>query len=167
MSAQALLKLICGCCWACCLSVVLALRCCTLPLGIPRQWQNVRHYFCAVLRHIVSRWANSLGILERWAIWLYCFGVILLVLTLVIGVGAKGAQRWISLGFTRFQPAEILKIAVPLTVAAYFSQRHLPPKFVHVVVCMIIILVPSALILKQPDLGTAILVVMSGVIGLF
>ena len=108
-----------------------------------------------------------LGFLERWAIWLYCFGVILLVLTLVIGVGAKGAQRWISLGFTRFQPAEILKIAVPLTVAAYFSQRHLPPKFVHVVVCMIIILVPSALILKQPDLGTAILVVMSGVIGLF
>ncbi len=108
-----------------------------------------------------------LGFLERWAFWLYCFGVILLVLTLVIGVGAKGAQRWISLGFTRIQPAEILKIAVPLTVAAYFSQRHLPPKFIHVVVCMVIILVPSALILKQPDLGTAILVVMSGVIGLF
>jgi rod shape determining protein RodA len=108
-----------------------------------------------------------LAFLERWAFWLYCFGIVLLLLTLVIGVGAKGAQRWISLGFTRFQPAEILKIAVPLTVAAYFSHRHLPPKFMHVLVCMIIILVPSALILKQPDLGTAILVVMSGVIGLF
>lgn len=108
-----------------------------------------------------------LAFLERWAPWLYCFGIILLLLTLVIGVGAKGAQRWISLGFTRFQPAEILKIAVPLTVAAYFSHRHLPPKFVHVVVCMAIIMVPSALILKQPDLGTAILVVVSGVIGLF
>ncbi|HEY6529430.1 MAG TPA: rod shape-determining protein RodA [Cellvibrionaceae bacterium] len=108
-----------------------------------------------------------LAFLERWAVWLYCIGIVLLLLTLVIGVGAKGAQRWISLGFTRFQPAEILKIAVPLTVAAYFSHRHLPPKFIHVLVCMIIIIVPSALILKQPDLGTAILVIMSGVIGLF
>lgn len=119
-------------------------------------------------------WVMMLGIgqlrlafIERWAIWLYCFGIILLLLTLVIGVGAKGAQRWISLGFTRFQPSEILKIAVPITVAAYFSQRLLPPKFIHVLVCMVVILVPSVLILKQPDLGTAILVAVSGVIGLF
>ncbi|MEY4589654.1 MAG: rod shape-determining protein RodA [Pseudomonadota bacterium] len=108
-----------------------------------------------------------LAFMERWALWLYGLGIILLILTLVIGVGAKGAQRWISLGFTRFQPAEVLKIAVPLTVAAYFSHRHLPPKLIHVFICMVIILVPSILILKQPDLGTAILVSVSGVIGLF
>lgn len=105
--------------------------------------------------------------LERWALWLYAVGVVLLVLTLAIGVGAKGAQRWISLGFTRFQPAEILKIAVPLSVAAFFSAQHMPPRFIHVIVCMSLILVPTLLILKQPDLGTAMLVAVSGLIGLF
>ncbi len=105
--------------------------------------------------------------LERWAFWLYGMGVVLLVLTLLVGVGAKGAQRWLSLGFTRFQPSEILKIAVPLTVAAFFSVRHLPPRFLQVLVCMLLILLPAALIAKQPDLGTAILVAVSGLIGLF
>lgn len=105
--------------------------------------------------------------LERWAFGLYAIGVALLVLTLIIGVGAKGAQRWISLGFTRFQPAEILKIAMPITIAAYFSVRALPPKLSDVALSLVIILIPAILIFKQPDLGTAILVATSGLIGLF
>lgn len=105
--------------------------------------------------------------LERWAFGLYAIGVALLVLTLIIGVGAKGAQRWISLGFTRFQPAEILKIAMPITIAAYFSVRALPPKLSDVALSLVIILIPAILIVKQPDLGTAILVATSGLIGLF
>lgn len=107
------------------------------------------------------------AVLQRWAFWFYAAGIVLLVYVLVMGVGAKGAQRWISLGFIRFQPAEVLKLAVPILVAAYFSKRMLPPSFRHVVTCLIFIGLPAVLILKQPDLGTAILVMASGLIGLF
>jgi rod shape determining protein RodA len=105
--------------------------------------------------------------MERWALWLYLFGIVLLIVTVFFGVGAKGAQRWISLGFTRFQPSEILKIAVPMTVAAYFAQRHLPPKWHQVLLVVVLILIPFILILEQPDLGTAILVAFPGFVALF
>jgi len=109
----------------------------------------------------------NLLFIERFAFWFYLLGIVLLVLVLVMGVGAKGAQRWLSLGFIRFQPSEILKLAVPICVAAFFSVRVLPPRLTHVLVCLAFILLPSILIVKQPDLGTAILVGTSGLIGLF
>ena len=109
----------------------------------------------------------NLLFIERFAFWFYVVGVILLVLVLFIGVGAKGAQRWLSLGFIRFQPSEILKLAVPICVAAFFSARMLPPRFKHVLIALVFILLPAALIVLQPDLGTAILVTTSGLIGLF
>ena len=109
----------------------------------------------------------NLHFLQRWAYWFYGIGVVLLLLVIFFGVGAKGAQRWLSLGFIRFQPSEILKLALPICVAAYFSARVLPPKFKHVVAALGIVSVPAALILKQPDLGTALLVSASGLIGLF
>lgn len=109
----------------------------------------------------------QMAVLQRWAPWLYLAGTVLLVYVLLQGVGAKGAQRWISLGFIRFQPSEILKLAVPMLVASYFSTRMLPPRFGHVCWCLALIALPAALILRQPDLGTAILVVASGLIGLF
>lgn len=105
--------------------------------------------------------------LASWAPWLYGAGVIALVLVLLIGVGAKGAQRWLSLGFMRFQPAEIVKLAVPMMVAWYLSHKILPPKFKHIAMVMLIIFVPVLLVLKQPDLGTSILVAASGLIILF
>lgn len=106
-------------------------------------------------------------VLRRWAPWLYLVGVLLLALVFWVGVGAKGAQRWISLGFFRFQPSEILKIAVPLIVASYFSSKRLPPRFKHIVWALILIALPTGLIFKQPDLGTAILIFTSGLIVLF
>lgn len=109
----------------------------------------------------------KLQVLARSALWIYLVGIVLLVLVLVVGVGAKGAQRWLNLGVVRFQPSEVLKLAVPILVASYFSARMLPPKLKHVLVCLVIIAVPAALILKQPDLGTALLVSASGLIGLF
>ncbi len=109
----------------------------------------------------------SLRFVRRWAFWLYFLGLTLLILVLVVGVGAKGAQRWLSLGFIRFQPSEILKLALPICIATYFSTKVLPPRLVHVIVSLGLIAVPAVLILKQPDLGTAIMVTMSGVIGLF
>lgn len=105
--------------------------------------------------------------LERSGKWLYLFGIVLLVLVLLIGVGAKGAQRWLSLGFIRFQPAEILKLAMPLCVAAYLGSRALPPKLKHIGGCLALVALPALLIFKQPDLGTAILVTASGLIALF
>lgn len=109
----------------------------------------------------------NMKFLCRMAPWMYGFGIILLLLVLFIGVGAKGAQRWISLGFFRFQPSEVLKLAVPIMISAYFSSRDLPPRFKHVIVCLLLVGLPAVLIFKQPDLGTAILIAASGLIVLF
>lgn len=109
----------------------------------------------------------DLNFLRRWAPWFYALGLVLLVLVYFIGVGAKGAQRWISLGFFRFQPSEILKIAVPMLVASYISTRVLPPSLKHSFVCLLLIAMPTVLILKQPDLGTSLLIAVSGLIVLF
>ena len=107
------------------------------------------------------------AVLERGGKWLYVIGLILLLLVLLVGVGAKGAQRWLSLGFIRFQPSEVLKLAMPLTIAAYLGRRAIPPRFIHVLGCLALVAVPALLILKQPDLGTTILVSASGLIALF
>jgi len=106
-------------------------------------------------------------ILERWGP--YVFGVGLLMLLAVLGIGAvsKGAQRWLSLGIVRFQPSEILKLAVPWMLAWYLARDSLPPSVPRIVVGLIVTIVPAALIAKQPDLGTAMLVLASGLFVLF
>lgn len=109
----------------------------------------------------------NLQMMRRWSIWFYLLGIVLLILVFFIGVGAKGAQRWLSLGFMRFQPSEIMKLAVPISAAAFFASRSLPPSLKHITLCLLIIVLPSVLIFKQPDLGTAILISASGIIVLF
>lgn len=101
------------------------------------------------------------------AYWLYLAGLILLVAVLVFGHEGKGAQRWLDLDFFRFQPSELMKLAVPLLVATYLAERPLPPTMLRLFVGLIMIVVPSLLIAKQPDLGTALLIASSGVIVLF
>jgi rod shape determining protein RodA len=92
----------------------------------------------------------------------------MLILVLVVGTEAKGAQRWLSLpGIGRFQPSEMMKIAVPALVAWFFRDRALPPSLRDTVVALMIILVPALLIGRQPDLGTALLIAMSGLVILF
>ncbi|MEX1032265.1 MAG: rod shape-determining protein RodA [Cellvibrionaceae bacterium] len=108
-----------------------------------------------------------LNTLVRWSPWLWAFGVGLLLLVMFFGVGAKGAQRWLSVGGLRFQPAEVMKIALPVVVAGYLSQRHLPPRFKHVFWTLILVFTPTLLILQQPDLGTALLIAFSGLAVLF
>ena len=105
--------------------------------------------------------------MRRMSPWLYAIGVVLLALVLVVGIGAKGAQRWLGVGGFRFQPSEIMKLAMPLTIAAFLSRQNLPPRFLHIVITLGLIAVPTALIIKQPDLGTAILVLVSGMVVLF
>jgi rod shape determining protein RodA len=105
--------------------------------------------------------------MRRMAPWAYVGGVILLILVLVVGVGAKGAQRWLSIGGFRFQPSEIMKLAMPVMIAAYLSKRFLPPGIKHVFFTLLLIAIPTALIIDQPDLGTSILVAASGIVVLF
>ncbi len=93
---------------------------------------------------------------------LYGVGVLLLVAVAVVGDVAMGAQRWLDLGFVRFQPSEIMKIAVPLCCAWYLHERPLPPDFTTLVTVVMIVMVPTLLIAEQPDLGTALLVVAGG-----
>ncbi|HHA19072.1 MAG TPA: rod shape-determining protein RodA, partial [Methylophaga sp.] len=101
------------------------------------------------------------------AYWIYGSGLILLVAVLVFGHEGKGAQRWLDLGFFRFQPSELMKLSVPLLVAAYLAERPLPPSFTRLFVGLLMIVVPSLLIAKQPDLGTSILIASSGLIVVF
>lgn len=99
----------------------------------------------------------------RWAPFIYVAGVVLLILVLVVGVKVKGSQRWLDIpGLPRFQPSELMKIAVPMMVAWYFHDRPLPPRLKDVAVAMLIIAIPAACIMRQPDLGTGILVAGAG-----
>ncbi len=100
--------------------------------------------------------------LRKAAIFVYVIGIVLLLVVDGLGVIGKGAQRWLDLGFIRFQPSEIMKIAVPMTCAWYLHERPLPPSPASLGVLAAIILVPAALTAAQPDLGTAILIVIAG-----
>ncbi len=104
---------------------------------------------------------------RRWAPFIYLGGLALLVGVLVLGVGAKGAQRWLSIGGFRFQPSELMKLAMPLMLSWYLAARILPPRFINILAALVLIVVPAALIVRQPDLGTALLVSASGLIVLF
>ncbi|RPI12750.1 MAG: rod shape-determining protein RodA [Lysobacterales bacterium] len=103
-------------------------------------------------------------LLRAIAPWLYAAGVLLLVAVALTGDIAMGAQRWLDLGFIRFQPSEIMKIAVPLACAWYLHDRPLPPSPASLAVLAVAIMVPALLIAEQPDLGTALLVSAGGVL---
>ena len=98
----------------------------------------------------------------RFALPLYLIGVLLLLLVFPFGIKVNGARRWLSLGFTRIQPSEILKIAMPLMLAWYFHKYEAVLKIRHYAVAGLLLAVPFVLIAKQPDLGTAILVGAAG-----
>ncbi len=99
----------------------------------------------------------------RWAPYVYIVGVVLLVLVLLFGITVKGSQRWLEIpGVTRFQPSELMKIAVPMAVAWYLHDRVLPPSIKDVCVALAIVAIPAGLIMMQPDLGTGILVAGAG-----
>jgi len=102
--------------------------------------------------------------LLRWALPAYLLGVLLLVAVELFGDVGMGAQRWLVIpGVIRFQPSEIMKLAVPLMVAAYLSRQELPPRLRDIAVCGVLIAVPVVLIAKQPDLGTSLLVTSAAV----
>lgn len=105
--------------------------------------------------------------LQRSAPWVYATGLLLLIIVLIAGHIGKGAQRWLNLGFMRLQPAELMKLAIPLTLAAYYHNATLPVKARSIMVAIPLIMIPAALTAKQPDLGTAILLFIAGVSVIF
>lgn len=105
--------------------------------------------------------------MRRMAPFAYVGGILLLLAVTIFGDISMGAQRWLQLGSFRFQPSEIMKLAMPITIAAYLSRGFLPPRFTQVVIVLGLIGLPTALIIEQPDLGTSILVATSGIMVLF
>ncbi|HUS24015.1 MAG TPA: rod shape-determining protein RodA [Candidatus Binatia bacterium] len=99
--------------------------------------------------------------------WFYAITIVLLLLVFFLGDESKGARRWLNLGVVRFQPSELMKLGMPLAVAAFLHGRYLPPRFTTVLVTLGVIGLPTALIAKQPDLGTALVVVCAGGFALY
>ena len=105
----------------------------------------------------------SPSVYMRLAPWIFLLGVIALVLIYFFGIEIKGSRRWLRIpGITNFQPSEIMKLILPLILAWYFQDRHLPPKVRHVFWSLVIIIIPVMLIAFQPDLGTSLIIAASG-----
>jgi rod shape determining protein RodA len=100
---------------------------------------------------------------RRLAPWIFAIGLIMLIAIYFLGVEVKGSTRWLRIpGLLNFQPSEVMKLVLPLVLAAYFHDRHLPPKTKHILWSLVIIVVPVMLIAFQPDLGTSLIIGASG-----
>ena len=104
---------------------------------------------------------------KLWVPWVFFAGFFLLIAVLIMGDVGKGARRWLDFGIIRFQPSEIMKLAIPVFLAWYLETRQLPPKIRDLVVCALVIILPAALTAKQPDLGTALMLACTGCCVLF
>ena len=114
---------------------------------------------------LVAMWVVAMTpphIIMKLAVPFYALGLVLLVGVYLFGDTSKGATRWLNLGFTRIQPSEMMKIAVPLMLAWYFQVREGPMRVLDFLLAVVLVMVPFALIVKQPDLGTALLVFGAG-----
>lgn len=105
--------------------------------------------------------------LRLWAPWLFVISLLLLLFVFLLGDVGKGARRWLDIGFMRFQPSEMVKLTLPMMLAYFYAAKPLPPKFANITLGLFIIALPVVLILKQPDLGTAIMITLTGLSVLF
>jgi rod shape determining protein RodA len=110
---------------------------------------------------ITPRW------LQRMTPWVFATGILLLLAVLIKGEISGGAQRWLDLYFVRFQPSEMMKLAVPMMVAWYLADAPLPPNRFQLLASSVLTIVPTLMIIKQPDLGTALLIASAGFFVLF
>ena len=126
--------------------------------------------FASMLIALAVMWAVSNippQYLMRLSLPTYALGMVLLIAVALFGDVVNGARRWLHIGVTRIQPAEVMKIAVPLMLAWYFDKHETALRLRNYVVATLLLLVPVALIARQPDLGTAILIAASGFYVLF
>lgn len=129
------------------------------------QKQALRMLLSVILMMIVAH--IPARIFKSWTVFLYLMGLLILILVFGVGITSKGAKRWLELGLFRFQPAELMKLAVPMMVAKTLHEHVLPPSLKILFISGGYILLPSLLIALQPDLGTAILVASSGCLVIF
>ncbi len=99
----------------------------------------------------------------EWAPWVFTITLVLLVAVLIFGKVDKGAKRWLDLGVFHLQPSELMKLAMPIMLARYLSDKELSPRMIPLLTSVILLAIPVVLTAKQPDLGTAILIGASGV----
>ena len=105
--------------------------------------------------------------IQHWSPWLYALALIMLIAVLVMGVISKGSQRWLNFGLFTFQPSELMKLALPMIIAWYFAEHQIPPRPSRIILALVMLLVPTLLVAKQPDLGTALVLATSGFLVLF
>jgi rod shape determining protein RodA len=127
---------------------------------------HLRNIFIALLVTWIAANVKP-AFLMRVAVPLYITGVALLICVAVFGDVSKGARRWLNLGFIRIQPSEILKIAMPLMLAWYFQRREGARTALDFLLAIVLLAIPAAFIVRQPDLGTAILVASAGAFVIF
>ncbi len=149
----------------------------TLVIGLFILYSASSHSLVVTFKQILRiifglliMWAIALvppATLKRWTPIIFVIGLVLLALVIPFGIEVNGAKRWLGQGSFRFQPSEIFKIATPMMVAWLLADAKLPLRFGSLLAGIVIIAVPTALILIEPDLGTAVLVFMSGFIVLF
>jgi rod shape determining protein RodA len=130
-----------------------------------QQWSTLTQEFihfglAAIVMFVLAQLPPH--VYQRWSPWLFAIGTFLLFVVLIIGHIEKGSQRWLNLGLFRFQPSELMKLAIPMMLAWHFTNRSLPPKIKDLFISAIIILVPAFLALKEPDLGTAVTLIIGG-----
>ena len=121
--------------------------------------QSVRYLLALLLMLLMSQFPPRYY--RLWTPWIYAAGIVLLVLVLIVGEG-RGARRWLDLGIVRFQPSELLKLALPMMLAWLLHRQALPPNWKTIVLSVLLIGIPAILVIRQPDLGTALLITASG-----
>jgi len=131
--------------------------------SLPTVGRAVARLFMGGAAMLVLAQVNP-NFLRRTSPWLFAIGVALLLIVDLIGYIGKGAQRWLDLGFVRFQPSELMKLAVPMMCAWYLHERALPPTVTSLGVLSALTFIPVAMIVAQPDLGTGALVAIGGVL---
>ena len=134
--------------------------------SVPRVSSQVANIFVAL--GVLYAFANTPPhYLMRIALPIYVLGVLLLVCVALFGDVVNGARRWLYIGVTRIQPSELMKIAVPLMLAWYFDRYEASLRLKNYVIAVVLLVVPVALIVRQPDLGTALLISAAGAYVLF
>jgi len=129
------------------------------------QRQVIRLSIAFVVMFIVAQIPQHT--LYLWAPWFFAFGIVLLILVLLAGDVGKGAQRWLNLYVIRFQPSEMMKLVTPMMLAWYLCEKPFPPKVSSLFISLLLVIVPTMLIARQPDLGTSLLVAAAGIFVVF
>lgn len=150
-----------------CISALLLLGLSILYSASGQNFKLVQHQIIHIVISLLILWVAAHIPPKKycqWAPWIYSFTLALLIGVLLFGTTSKGAQRWLMLGAFRFQPAELMKLALPLMLAYYLNNKPLPLSHRDLFICLVFILMPTLLVAKQPDLGTSILIMASGLL---